>query len=379
MAWIVTLILMNLVVAAGVHSLWSDAARPADAAVETSGVTVSEEDQVIATVEASTPAVVSILVQEPISVEVEALYDGAFVEVGEGDQRFLEVGRGTGFLISEGGMIVTNRHVVSNRSNRLIVFLSDESRHEARVLDIDPVNDLALLKIEGMGFPYLELEEDDAFRVGQTTIAIGNALGKFANTVTRGVLSGVGRVIEATDDLTGSVELLDEVLQTDAAINSGNSGGPLLNLEGKVIGVNTAVDHGAHGLGFAIPVSEIRKVLSSYLTYGSIARPRLGVRYIAITPDLVEAEDLSRDEGALVVQGEFGETAVVFGSPADEAGLQAGDIIFEVDGIALEGRLNLSRTIQEKTVGDRVMLKVDRDGVILDLVATLDAHPPYGL
>lgn len=378
-AWILTLLMINLVVAAGVHFLWSGPIRDARASLETVAVTVSEEEQVINAVEATVPAVVSILVQERIDVSIEGFYEGAIIEVGDDSTSYLEVGRGTGFLISSGGMIVTNRHVVMDRNHRLIVFLNDESRHEARVLDIDPVNDLALITIEGMGHPTISLEDDDKFRVGQTTIAIGNALGKFANTVTRGVLSGIGRSIEAANFATGAVEVLDEVIQTDAAINSGNSGGPLINLDGKVIGVNTAVDHSAQGLGFAIPVSEIRKVLSSYLSYGSIARPRLGVRYLAITPELVEEEGLSRTEGAWVTLGELGEEPVVSGSPAAGAGLEPGDIIFEIDGVPLEGRLNLSRMIQLKNVGDRIILKVDRGGEILELLATLDAHPPYGL
>lgn len=378
-AWIFTLIAANLVIATGVHLLWAGPVRDARAGLETVSATASEEEQVIAAVERAVPAVVSILVQEEIDVSVESLYGGAVVEKGDGDSRYLEVGRGTGFLISAGGMIVTNRHVVMDRNHRLIVFLSDGSRHEARVLDIDPVNDLALIAIEGTGYPVLDLAADDDFRVGQTTIAIGNALGKFENTVTRGVLSGVGRSIEATDYATGEIEVLDEVLQTDAAINSGNSGGPLMDLDGRVIGVNTAVDHDAQGLGFAIPVSEIRKVLSSYLAFGSIARPRLGVRYVAITPDLVEREGLSREEGAWITEGEYGESPVVFGSPAQAVGLEAGDIVFEVDGVPLEGRRNLSRAIQSKQVGDRVTLKVDRGGTVLELIATLDAHPPYGL
>lgn len=378
-AWISTLLLINLAVAGGVHFLWSGPIRDARASLKTVAVTASEEDQVIDAVEASVPAVVSILTQERVAAGSEALYGSTSIEYGDGGAGYLEVGRGTGFLISSGGMIVTNRHVVMDRDHRLVVFLNDESRYEARILDIDPVNDLALIKIEGDGFPYLELGADDDFRVGQTTIAIGNALGKFANTVTRGVLSGVGRSIEATDFSTGEIEVLDEVIQTDTAINSGNSGGPLINLNAKVIGVNTAVDKNAQGLGFAIPVSEVRKILSSYLSYGAIARPRLGVRYVDITPDLVESEGLSRSEGAWVTPGELGQFPVVPGSPAAVAGLMNGDIIFEVDGVPLEGRFNLSRSIQSKRVGDRVTLKVDRGGTVIEILATLDAYPPYGL
>jgi len=279
--------------------------------------------------------------------------------------------------VSADGMIATNRHVGGDRQAVYDVILPDERRFNARILDIDPVNDLALLKIEGEKFPWLPLETDDRLRIGQTVIAIGNALGKYSNTVTRGILSGIERSLEATNGLTGAQEQLEDILQTDAAINEGNSGGPLINLDGRVIGVNTAIDRGGEGLGFSIPVSELRKVLVSYGRYGAIARPRLGVRYLSITPELVIREKLKQTYGALVRSEDETLPSVLPNSPASAAGIRDGDIILEINGQKVIGRRTLSKIIQSLSVGDKVALRIDRGGEILMLTASLDAHPPY--
>ncbi len=310
----------------------------------------------------TSPAVVSILVEE------EARGNG----VGN-----VQVGKGTGFIVNPNGLIATNRHVAYKRDAILTVFLPDGRSFKASVADIDPVNDLALLKIEAEKLPTLALEADDTYRLGQTTIAIGNALGKYANTVTRGILSGVNREVEASNNVTGATERLEELLQTDAAINSGNSGGPLLNLDGNVIGMNTAVETSARGLGFAIPVSEIRKVINSYHVYGAIARPRLGVRYYVITPELQLEEHLAYAYGALVGSDDPRDAVVLPGSPAAAAGLMDRDIILEVNGKKLEGKMTLAKIIQSLNVGDAVTMKVARSGETLLLTARLDAQPPY--
>lgn len=364
-AWLAVFVLLAVSAGSAAERIWSDVHRPASAGVETAPRQLADEEMVIAAVEKNAPAVVSILVRQKAVLGDDA------------PEIWVETGEGTGFLVSPDGLIVTNRHVVQDRAFRHTVFLDDGRQFEAGVIDIDPVNDLALLKIGGTGFAHAELVEDGAFRLGQTVIAIGNALGKFDNTVTRGILSGIGRSIEAADFATGRVEQLEGVLQTDAAVNSGNSGGPLIDLRGKVIGVNTAVERYAQGLGFAIPASEVRKVLSSYRAYGVIARPRLGIRYFAITPDLAELEGLAHSNGAWVRSGEQGETAVLPGSPAFEAGLKDGDIILAVDGEDVSGKRSLAGIIGDKKVGDRVTLKVARGGDILFLTASLDAHPPF--
>jgi len=376
--FVLSVLLLNLVIATVVHLAWNTGHQSATAAPQTIAV-VTEEEKVIQAVEKNSPAVVSILVKEEQDTGPQFQFDQfGNVQRSDSQKEMVEVGRGTGFLVSSSGLIVTNRHVVVSRNAQHTVFLSDDRKFEATVLDIDPVNDLALMKIEGEGFPSVELETNDNFRIGQTVIAIGNALGRFDNTVTRGILSAVGRNIEATNFSTGAIEQLEEVLQTDAAINSGNSGGPLINLSGRVIGVNTAVEHDAQGLGFAIQASEVRNILASYASFGAIARPRLGVRYFAITADLAEKENLPYNDGAWVDSGEDGTTAVIPGGPGDIAGILDGDIILEVDGIALKGRLSLSKEIQAKNVGDRISLKIARNGTIVLLTATLDAHAPVG-
>lgn len=359
---VIGLVILNVFIAVSIHFAWSSFVAPVGAAQKAAVVTpLSDEERMVRLVSAASPAVVSVLVQE------------------RGQQGVLmEVGEGTGFLVDADGLIITNRHVAFDRSAVLSVLLTDGRTFDARVIDIDPINDLALVKIEANNLKFLKLESDDKLRLGQTTVAIGNALGKYANTVTSGILSGIERDVEASNSVTGGVERLEELLQTDAAINNGNSGGPLLNLDGKVIGVNTAVERDAQGVGFAIPVSEVRKVLDSYHRYGAIARPRLGVRYFTITPELKLAKQLSYSYGALIGTDENGGGVVVPGSPASEAGLMAGDIIIDINGRKLEGKTTLAKVIQSMAVGDTVRLMVVRNGEVIELNARLDAYPPYG-
>ena len=303
------------------------------------------------------------------------------LHAGEGERaRFFALGearRYTDHIYGYSHVFFASRHVASSRNAVLTVFLLDGRSFPARVADIDPVNDLALLKIDARNLPTIPLESDDAYRLGQTTIAIGNALGKYANTVTRGILSGVNREVEAENNVTGVTERLEELLQTDAAINSGNSGGPLLNLDGKVIGMNTAVEHGGQGLGFAIPVSEIRKVADSYRLYGAIARPRLGVRYVSVTPEIQIERHLEHAYGAFVATDDLGQSAVLPNSPASAIGLKEGDIILEINSKKLEGKMTLAKAIQSLRVGDVVNLVVARGSVRLALTVRLDAQPPY--
>lgn len=358
---VAALVLLNVFVAVAIHAGWSALARPAGAAQKAATVApMSDEQRLIAVVADASPAVVSLLIQEK---------DDAGT--------LIDLGKGTGFLIDADGTVVTNRHVAYRREAVLSAITTDGRTFPARVLDIDPVNDLALLKVDAAGLPYLRLEADDKLRLGQTTIAIGNALGKYANTVTSGILSGIERDIEAANELTGGVERLEELLQTDAAINSGNSGGPLLNIDGRVIGVNTAVEIGAQGLGFAIPVSEVRKVLDSYRRYGAIARPRLGVRYFMITPEVKVEKSLPYAYGAFVGTDEEGVPIVLPNSPAAAAGVRPGDIILEVNGKKLEGKWTLAKAIQSLQVGDAALLKVARAEGTIELSARLDAHPPF--
>jgi serine protease Do len=377
---IVAITLLNLGLAVGVHLAFGSGTS-ADAAlkpVAPKPQVVSEEERIIALVAKTSPAVVSILAEQKATNSTYNVgSDGTITPDSSATGTYEESGRGTGFLVSADGMIVTNRHVVDDRSGKYTVFLADDRQFDASILDIDPVNDLALIRIDATGLPYLQVAPTDTERVGEDVVAIGNALGKYSNTVTRGILSGVNRSLEADDPRNGAVEQLDDMLQTDAAINSGNSGGPLLNSAGLVIGVNTAVETSGSDLGFAIPASEVRSDLSSYARYGSISHPRLGVRYVMVTPEVVKEDKLTVKYGALVT-ADPDLPAVVPNGPADKAGVKPNDIILEVDGKKLEGQWTLAKAIGARNIGDWVKLKVLHGDVTLNLSALLDAHLPYG-
>lgn len=284
-----------------------------------------------------------------------------------------EIGGGSGFFVSADGLIVTNKHVVDQKDVSYTVFTNDGEKHEAKVVALDPVLDIALIKIEGSGFPYLTLGDSDKLEVGQSVIAIGNALGEFRNTVSVGVVSGLARSITAGDN-SGASELLDQVIQTDAAINPGNSGGPLLNLSGQVIGVNVAIAAGSQNVGFALPVNSVRGAVESVEKTGKIVRPYLGVRYVPVTPEMKDKNKLTVDYGVLVKAGtDASELAVLPGSPADKAGIVENDIILEVNGTKLDDKTSLASIIRVKNIGDVVTLKILHRGEEKTVSVTLEA------
>lgn len=286
-----------------------------------------------------------------------------------------QVGGGSGFIIEPDGLIVTNRHVVGDSSSSYVVILADGTQYEAEVVAKDPVLDVALIQIEATDLPTLRLGDSDQLELGQTVIAIGNALSEFGNTVTRGVVSGVGRRVEAGNG-RGFTEVLDEAIQTDAAINPGNSGGPLLNLAGEVIGINTAVSSRGQSLGFAIPINSVKKTIESVRTTGRIVRPWLGVRYRPITPRLAELNNLPVTYGALVLRGETSdELAVIPGSPADKAGLVENDIILEINEHPLDDRDSLVKEVAKYAVGDTITLLVLHKGEEKVIEVTLGEFP----
>ncbi len=283
-----------------------------------------------------------------------------------------DVGSGSGFFVSEDGMIVTNKHVVDQKDVEYTVFTNDGKKHSAKVLARDPVLDVAILKISGNGYSYLNLGNSDSLQVGQSAIAIGNALGEFRNTVSVGVISGLARSITAGDNL-GNSENLDKVIQTDAAINPGNSGGPLLNLFGQVVGVNVAIVQGSQNVGFSLPINSIKSVINSVKTTGKIVRPYIGVRYVAIDSAMKEKNNLSVDYGVLIKQGATAnDLAVIPGGPADKAGIVENDIILEVDGIKLDENNSLSSIIRGKNVGSVVKLKILHKGTEKTVQVTLE-------
>jgi serine protease Do len=332
------------------------------------------------------PSVVSII----ISKEVSANPMGNIFNIGpftfnmgggnpQGDSNAptqkQTVGGGSGFIVSADGLIVTNRHVVEDATATYTVVTADGKKHDATVVARDTVIDLALIKIDGTNYPALSLGDSDTLQIGDTVVAIGNALGEFSNTVTRGIVSGLNRRLVAGGTMSGSEEI-DGAIQTDAAINPGNSGGPLLTLDGKVIGVNTAVSESGQSVGFAIPINTAKRSIDSVQKYGRIIRPYLGVRYVVLTPDIAQANSLPYSYGALVMRGDTpGALAVIPGSPADKAGIVENDIILEADGVKIDVDNSLGGLVAKKNVGDKISLKVYHKGDVKTVSVTL-AEPP---
>ncbi|MCL5410784.1 MAG: trypsin-like peptidase domain-containing protein [Patescibacteria group bacterium] len=268
-------------------------------------------------------------------------------------------GAGTGFIITNDGLVITNKHVVTDANAQYTVITDDGKTYDGVVKSVDPFQDIAVIKIDAKNLPVVELGDSDQLKVGQWVVAVGNALGKFENTVTVGVISARNRKIEATDNNGNNAESLDDIIQTDAAINPGNSGGPLVNMKGQVVGINTAVAADAQGIGFAIPINQAKSAIESIKKTGRIVRPYLGVRYLPITKELAAANKYPVDYGALVVKGSgIGQVAVVPGSPADKAGIQENDIILEVNGEKIDQNNGLIKLIQQYEVGKTVELKV---------------------
>jgi serine protease Do len=341
-----------------------------------------EESKVVSVVKRASPAVVSIVATKDLTiVERQGIYN-PFEEFCKDPffRQFLgnmcdvqsqppqtrtekqEVAAGSGFIISSDGLILTNKHVVNISGADYTVITNNGKKYPAQVLARDPVLDLAVLKINASGLPSLPIGDSSKLQIGQTVIAIGNALGEFANSVSKGVISGLSRSIVASAG-GGSSERLEEVIQTDAAINPGNSGGPLLNLSGEVIGVNTAIVQGAQNIGFAIPINQAKKDIEQVKATGKISYPFLGIRYILITPELKEKNNLPVDYGALVIRGEeLTDLAVVPGSPADKAGIRENDIILEINGRKINQDNDLARILQSYNVGDTVTLKIYSGG-----------------
>lgn len=332
--------------------------------------TIKEESAITEAVKKVSPSVVSIIVTKDIPI-IEQYWSDPFGDFffpfrvpqqRQNGTEKKEVGGGTGFIIASDGMILTNKHVVSDEEAEYTVLTNSGDKYEAKVLARDDTNDLAILKIDKKDLPAVEFGDSDAVEIGQTVIAIGNALGEFRNTVSAGVVSGLSRSITAGGG-AGGAEQLTGVIQTDAAINPGNSGGPLLNIKGQVIGINTAIVEGAQNIGFAIPINDAKADIQSVKEFGRIKKPYLGVRYVMINKNIKQRNKLDIDEGALILRGsEEGDLAVVPGSPADKAEIVENDIILEIDGIKLTQDNPLANVISKKKIGDKIKLKVLHKG-----------------
>lgn len=326
-------------------------AKPLYSRVETKEV-VQEESQVVDVVEKVSPAVVSIVIK---TVDFSVFSGPSLAESGIG----------TGFIVDKNGLIVTNSHVVDNDAGDYSVILKDGTTYPVEKIHLDTQNDFAILEVSARDLPTVDFGDSDALKVGQKAIAIGNALGQFQNTVTVGVVSGLGRSITAFGPF-GDEKTYSSVIQTDAAINPGNSGGPLLNISGQVIGINVATSSRAENVSFAIPVNDLKPVLESFIENGRIVKPYLGVSYVMISKEIAELRNFP--EGAYV-------TGIVKDSPAEKVGLKRGDIITKFGDSALGTGFTLSQAVLKGKVGGEEMLTIDRDKSILLIKVTVEEMP----
>lgn len=277
---------------------------------------------------------------------------------------------GTGFIIRSNGLVVTNRHVAADEADYTVTTVAGKS-YSAQVISRDTFNDLAVLKISAAGLPVVTLGDSSKLRVGQQVIAIGNALGEYQNTVTTGIISAIGRAITAGGS-TGGSEQLDNIIQIDAAINPGNSGGPLVNMAGEVIGINTAVDIQGQSIGFAIPINDVKSAIETVAAGGKILRPMLGIRYVTITKELAEMNNMPVEEGALVTRGtDSSALAVVPGGPADLAGIKENDIIVSMDGKEINETTTIPSILRSHSPGDAISVKLLRASKTITVTVAL--------
>ena len=342
------------------------------------------EEQIISVVQKTLPAVVSIVVSEDIaSLEAKGFpFFGEPPLWGESkeeiidhlpktDEGKIKIGGGSGFIVDPSGCILTNKHVVADPDADYTVFTPDEEKYAAKVLARDPINDVAIIKIQADGLPVLKLGDSNKILLGQSVVAVGNALGEVKNTVSTGIVSGLSRFITAITDMEGHAERLRGLIQTDAAINPGNSGGPLVNLQAEAIGINSAVVFGAQNIGFAIPINKAKKDLEDVKKFGRLRKPFLGVRYILINKDLQKQYNLAADSGALVLTEAFGGQAVIPGSAAAKAGLRARDIILEADRMPITEKTSLEDIMEKRSIGQTIALKILRGSREHELEVTL--------
>lgn len=334
------------------------------------------EEKIVATVQKIMPTVVSIMVGKDYE---ELLREKPYeLMVPHGDHLDLpppeeelphtpggkvRIGGGSGFIVDSAGLILTNKHVVHDQNAEYIITTPGEDVYIAKVLARDPLNDVAILKVEAQDLPVITLGDSNKVRLGQAVLAVGTALGEFQNTVSSGIVSGLSRFITAFTDTEGHSERLRGLIQTDAAINPGNSGGPLVNLHGEVIGINSAVVFGAQNIGFAIPVNKAKQDLAELKKYGRIRRPFLGIRYLLLTPAVKKRMRLGVDKGALVLREAPGQPAIVIGSAAEKAGLREGDIILELNHMPIDDKTGIEDILEKMEIGDNMPVKVWRDGM----------------
>jgi S1-C subfamily serine protease len=370
-----------------------------------------EQSKITEAIDKVAPSVVSVMVSKNVLVGgggINPFFNDPFfdqffnnngTQQSEPEYRYKQIGGGSGFIVSEDGLILTNKHVVSDEEADYTVIMKEGKKYAGKVVSRDPFADLAVVQMyeipgdadasaapnydfsklkKPAGLPKVEIGTSSNLRVGQYVVAIGNALAEFENTVTLGIVSATGRSIVASDQAGGGSENLTDLIQTDAAINPGNSGGPLVNLDGQVIGINVAVAQSAQGIGFALPIDDVKPVLSSVEKYGEIVRPVLGVRYMMLDKARADELMIKVDHGALLTGDEDkGLFAVIPGGAGDKAGLKIKDVILEVDEEKVTVEKPLSTIISKYAPGDKIKLKVWRSGDEIDVDVTLGSSKDF--
>ncbi|MFA6354423.1 MAG: trypsin-like peptidase domain-containing protein [Candidatus Paceibacterota bacterium] len=343
------------------------------------------DQKIISTIKKTMPAVVSIVISkhlEDIEKEIPPdLYpflpagpNGPELKIPDEliDKRgMVQIGGGSGFIVDSKGIILTNKHVISDSKAEYTVILNDDRKFPAEIITRDPINDVAIIKIQADNLPVVELGSASNLDLGQSVIAIGNALGIFKNTVSSGIISGLSRSISAQADPQSPPQEMRGLIQTDAAINHGNSGGPLVNLNGFTIGINAAIVFGAQNIGFAIPIDAAKRDLNDLKKYGHIKRPLLGVRYMTIDEKLKDKMKLPVDYGALVVDENTQDNGIVPQSPAAKAGIKEKDIILTLDNQRIDCDHPIQDFLENLAVGDTINLDILRGKKELKVKVTL--------
>ncbi len=346
----------------------------------TSGSSIEAKQQIVSTESQLINSIVKNVSPSVVSIDVTST--GSQTDLFGFSRQTQQLSAGTGFIISDKGIVVTNRHVVPSGSKKVSIALSDGTKLDnvtvlGRTSDSDPL-DVAFLKIndtKGKKLKAVNLGDSSKVQVGDRVVAIGNALGQFQNTVTSGIISGYGRSVQAGDSNGQNSETLQDLFQTDAAINEGNSGGPLVDITGNVIGINTAIAGGAQNIGFSIPINDVKGLIDSVLSKGKLIRPYLGVRYISLTDDLANQFGLSTKRGAYILPSQDSQPSILDDSPAAKAGVKDGDIIIKVNDTNIDQKNSLTSLLSQNKVGDKVKLTIVRGGKTIIVTAILAAAP----
>lgn len=334
---------------------------------------VKNQSPIVKIVKKALPSVVSITMTKNLA-GLESIFKISNQENSlVSHKKRMKVGGGSGFIVSKDGIVLTNRHVMEDTKADYTFVLHNGEKAKPKILGIDEIHDIAILQIDSSinseqtkNYPFLEMGNSSKLDLGEEVIAIGNALGLFKNTVSLGIVSGLSREIQAQSELSDTAAKLRGLIQTDAAINPGNSGGPLIDMSGKVIGINAAMVFGAENIGFALPINNAKKALEELKKYGRIRQPFFGIRYLQINKQLKDQFDLPVDFGALVIsepEVPLGKNrAIIAGSPAEKAGIKESDIIIEISGQKLTPEVSVNDILGDFTVGQRLACKILRHG-----------------